>query len=265
MKARIPLIVLLPLILSLTNCSSSISLQSNWTKNELPLDINDPIWQTGLTRLDDEPIYFNSINDNEFLYLYITTADQTYERQILTRGLTVWFDSTGGSDKLFGIDYPIGLRNNEFMRQQYDRNKQELPGREELTSESLKELEIIGPLENQKFRTPPDGSKGITAKIERKNGNFTYMLKVPLYKSSEHYFAIGTNAGRQLGVGIELNKPTFPRLGLPGERGGTGGFRPPEDGMGMPGGQMGRGGFRGRGGREQLKEFEVWCNLTLAK
>ncbi|MFA3783544.1 hypothetical protein ABRY23_10820 [Melioribacteraceae bacterium 4301-Me] len=251
---------LLP-ILFFTNCSSSIDIQSNWLNEKITLNSDNPNWQKGLKKLDDKPIYLNTLNDNEFIYVYLTTTDPLYERQIFMRGLTIWFDSTGGDSKIFGIAYPIGLKDGEFMRQQFDQNKQDMPSHEELTNESLKELEIIGPMQNQRFRTSPDGSKGIEAKIEKRDGNFIYMLKVPLFKSPEHYFAIGTRAGKPLGMGVELNKPNsrdFPTFGM-----GT--FRPPEGMMQPNEGQRGRRSFRGIQSRNSVRELDVWCNITLAK
>ncbi len=267
MKTKISLIVLLPFILFLTGCGSSLELQSNRIEKELPMDINNSTWQKGLTRLGDEPVYFNSLNDNEYLYLYITTADQVYEQQFFGRGLTVWFDSTGGDAKIFGIGYPIGVRDPDFMKQQFDMNKRDMPDREAMIQRSLQELEIIGPMENATFQTTPDGSKGVIAKIERTNGNFTYMLKVPFYKNADHYFAIGTSPGKKLGFGIVLNEPNFNRDGMRKDRSGiSGGFRPPEggdEGTEMPGGR--RGGRSGFGNREQMKNLEVWGVLNLAK
>jgi hypothetical protein len=65
-------------------------------------------------------------------------------------------------------------------------------------------------------------------------GTLRYELKVPLAKTTDHPYAIGTAPGKTIGIGLETPKP---------ERSSSGG-----GGRGNGGGGYGGGGYGGHGG-----------------
>jgi hypothetical protein len=129
----------------------------------------------------------------------------------------------------------------------------------------LTELEIIGPGKDKPHRIPVKEVKGIEVKINLSGGMVVYELKVPLRSGEQFPYAIGTQPGDAIGLGLEI-----PKFDPRAVRGGVGGRRPGGTGM-PPGGSMGgmRGG-RGRmgmgGGRrpQMPRGLDVWVSLLLA-
>jgi hypothetical protein len=131
-----------------------------------------------------------------------------------------------------------------------------------LFEESLSELEILGPDEDDRFRLGVMGARGIEVDAAISSGTLVYELKVPLKTSERYEFAIGAEAGGVVGVGLETGE--FDREMM---RERMGGSRPP-GGMGGRRGGGGRGGSRGGGfggGRPEMPEpLNVWATVQLA-
>ncbi|HEV8539411.1 MAG TPA: hypothetical protein VGR15_10890 [Bacteroidota bacterium] len=233
----------------LAGCSSSPNLASRWhNADQEPSQVTD-------LYLKDHNIAIGMQNDEEYLYLTIDVGERVKQRQIVSLGLTVWFDYQGGDARRFGVRYPIREERLPFERRQP--GSERMPDTSEIIPEtSTDEIEIIGPEENKHRRLHLAETKGIAAKIENRSGTLTYSLKVPLMDNGEHEYGIGARAGSVIGLGIETGG--FP----PGERGGD------EPGMRMGGrrgsgrapGSMPAGAFRSA--REPIK---FWGKVQLAK
>ena len=69
-------------------------------------DISD--WTAeALQRLDDD-MSAGVCNDSDYVYLLIIIEDQQLQRQVMTAGMTVWFEQEGKKKKKIGIKYPAG-------------------------------------------------------------------------------------------------------------------------------------------------------------
>ena len=94
------------------------------------------------------------------------------------------------------------------------------------------------------------------------SGLMTYEIKIPLEVSPElsHTYAIRTQPGRTIGIGLETPQLDMDRSNMraPGGMGGRGGM----------GGMSGRGGMGGRGGRSgmrpRMERLNVWISSILA-
>src|SRR5690349_5106334 len=84
-------------------------INSHWRDRDVVIDGDNGEWPGPLTPIEENhPVLTAAINDGQFLYVLLSTADTTSRRQILRQGLIVWFDPSGGDKKHFGLKYPVG-------------------------------------------------------------------------------------------------------------------------------------------------------------
>ncbi|MGH9412059.1 MAG: hypothetical protein ACRD1V_21695 [Vicinamibacterales bacterium] len=188
----------------------------------------------------------------------MSASDPGVRSQIVRRGLTVWFDPGGGTKKVFGVRYPViedpggqaGIGGYNFGRRtgggggttaganggtaQPD-EAQPPPDR----------VDILGPGKHDEVSLTRDSLPGVDVAYKLQDGLLQYELKIPLAKTSDNPYAIGTASGKTIGIGLETPKPQQ-RSSLAGGPGGGGGF----GGGGFGGGRggFGRGGGMGGGG-----------------
>ena len=212
------------------------------------------------------------VNDSENLYLCLSTRDQQTQMQMMM-GATFWFDPNGGTERTFGIKYPVGPLSGGVP-----------PAMEKTLGVDLKrgeiqefsnEIEVLGAEERDRTRVPLDNSSDIQARIGKTDGGTVcYELKIPLRRTQSHPLAIGAGGSQHIGLGILLGSPQ-PAMGEnregPGrspEGSGDGG-RPL--GVGMPsreGGPPGGGGMRGGQGSPpavtSAESLDMWFALALS-
>jgi len=87
-------------------------LDSVWCDRKITVNgIDDGTeWKNARYFLDYESVTFGLLNDENTLYLLLSTRNQGIQRQITTGGFTVWFDENGGKKKIFGIRFPVGMK-----------------------------------------------------------------------------------------------------------------------------------------------------------
>ena len=249
------------LLLCVVGCEEQ-KLNSSWLDRDIVIDAKSDDWLDTLYYFESEMVSLGFFNDESHLYVCMLAEHPILQAQVVGQGFTLWFDPEGGKEKIFGIKYPIGMGN---MRRQMDSiNAQEgAPDREKMRQafeKSLADLEILGPSGSQK-RIPVEEAKGIEIKVRNETGLFVYELKVPLKSGPEHPYAIGTNAGAAVGVGLvipETDRDEM-RAAMQGEMGGRGEM--PPGGMGGMGGGMGR---RGSQRPKMPNGLDVWASLQLS-
>lgn len=246
-------------------CSSTAHLSSSWSSNQIAIDGNSSEWGSSLASLKDTKVFLGVRNDQDFMYLCLTSPDRQFRRQLVGMGLTLWFESEDGHR--LGVLYPIGMSG---QGRQPLFNPEETPGgeeRERFAEQALQDLEILGPGKNDKNLFSIVQAPGISVKVRTSQVSSVYELKVPLKKSSEHPYAIEAIAGSTVKIDIETGKfDAGSKPGGMGEgmRGGVDGRRPRGAGMeggGMPGGAR-RGGETSQGSR--LEPFDVSLKVRLA-
>ena len=257
-------------LLFLASCGGK-ELTSRWRKGDITIDGKNTEWRDSLIVIDNKETSVGLVNDDEFLYIFITSTDRGVARQIFMRGLTLWFDRDGGNDKKFGIRYPLGMSGN-FARngERTDRDSGEVDTRREQMAHVPDELEIFNSGESDPHRMAISESGGIEAKFRMSEDTLVYELKVPL-TDNMHPFAIGAKAGTFIGVGLdskgtgEMQRPRGAGDEGRAPGGGFGGRR----GGGTGGGGGRRGGFGGGGNRPgtgvQPEPLDVWGKVKLAE
>jgi hypothetical protein len=253
-------IVLLALALMLAGCRTfnTFSTESRALDHQVIVDGKTEDWQGDLFVAEGERIELGFLNDRENLYVCLLTTDNFVRAQILMQGLTVWFDPKGGTDKVFGIKFPVGLPPGERKMPLGD--NPEGPEFETLPKVPMTEMEIIRSEKEPIQKLNVAEAQGIEVKVVPSSGLIVYELKIPLVKTEQHPIAVGVEPGKTIGIGFET--PKFDPSQMPRRRVGgiPGGGRPP---MGGGAGQEGMGGY-GRG--FQLPEgLKMWAIVSLAQ
>jgi len=143
------------------------------------------------------------LNDNEFLYLLVTTTDPQIGH-LLSTGLIVWLDPAGGKSQSFGVR--IAGPEERPLRGASDVPPDFSSG---VITNVLDRFDLLGPGKNQRRlvdMTPAMGMEFATGLTEKM---ITYELKLPLKKSAERLYAAGAAPGATVGLGIAT--PEAPR------------------------------------------------------
>jgi hypothetical protein len=259
---------LLVLAVLFSGCASTIQLPSRWS--DKPLRVGDDLakWSDSTVFVEKDGIQVGIMNDDEFLYVCAMSSKPNLGRQVMFRGMTVWFDPNGGERKTLGIRFPIGMGGREMMtRPEGDEGDQRGNRVEAMERQALGEFEYVGPTDIDLQRVSRLQGQGVEMHLTSTPERFVYQLRVPLAYSSAHPYSVESRPGARLGVGFETNTPQ--RLG-PAKGGGE------DRGDGGRGGQPGMGGGRGgrmpgsagpSGMRPEMANasFSIWTLVQLAE
>jgi hypothetical protein len=263
-------------------CATTMHLPSHWNENKIVVDGKKTDWDVTYL-IDDNKLVIGFFNDSSFVYLLLATNDRPLAMNLM-RGITVWFDPQGGTEKTFGIRYPLGGVFGRGTRSGEDREgdaaqSMEVPGAR------ATELEMLGPKDNDRHRMQIMETGGIQAKVSLTGNSFVYELRVPY--SDAYPFSINTKPGSVIGLGLETAqaRPGGKSESHVGEGREGGGMRGGGDGEGTEGGEGGgmegdgeggygggggmRGGGRGgrgglgRGGSGTSEQLDMWMKVPL--
>ena len=258
------------------------STDSHWRTTDITVDGVPTDWAGPLVSFNDQPVSIAAANDREFLFLILTTSEQSARMQIMRQGLVVWFDPSGGDKKHFGIKFPVGGGGPEGTRSGHrsyggappqgqdssDDHPQKPP---DAQNEPPNRLEIFGPGKDDVRSFTADKTPGIEVKVGQAEGLLTYELKVPLESNDAHPYALNAKPGSAIGVGIETPKmDTQEGRGRGSGGGGYGGGGGGRGGGGFGGGGMGghHGGGGGGGGQrsgyQRPNPLHGWMTVQLA-
>ena len=251
-------------MIAVAGCGS-LELKSHWCQQPVTIDGRTDEWKNAMFQIEDKPWIIGVMNDSAYIYVSFVTTDRAIQRQVMFRGLTLWFDREGGEERRFGVKFPVGV---EGMRQREYARDVEGEGLQGDTLESIpsdtSEAEIFGPTESDHHRVRLAELRQIAVKMDLTEGRLTYELRVPLMDNGPDPYAIGTRIGTEVGVGFETT--TRVARQTPGNESGrpemTGG------GIGRGDGRRGRGGYGDGGGSSRSKEapepLSFWANVALS-
>ncbi|MBM3298350.1 MAG: hypothetical protein FJY85_00135 [Deltaproteobacteria bacterium] len=243
-------------------CAGALQLASPWSDHTVQIDGVLSEWSDSSAFVRKGDLKLGVMNDDEFLYFCLTSTKAEVGRQVMFRGITVWFDPNGGEKKTFGIRFPIGPER-IGMPMRPGRPEREDTRAGSADPQALAELEFLGPTENDRQRIPRLFGQGLEVDLKSTPNGFVYELKIPLVYSSKHPYALETHAGGLIAVGVESNVaergPGAERAAGPS---GTGGRAP----GGARGGQMpGRSGATGARSMMGGETMSLWVHVQLAE
>jgi hypothetical protein len=250
-----------------TGCSSGIKLASHYGRESIPMNGSDSTWHTAMNVIEDSKIGIGFRHDDNSLYVCVTPMLRPVAREILMAGLTVWFDSSGGKNKIFGIHFPLGLAGFGLSPRLLGAQKDSGRSFEENMQNRLKELEILRPDQFDQIRVPIKELQGIAVKVELSQEGMFYVLKVPLRMTKDFPYAISFDAPKNFSVGLETADMKAQRAERSGGEMGGGG-----EGGGRRGGGSMRGGGRGGGvrgggdrgeGAQRPDPIKLWVRVQL--
>ena len=227
--------------LLLSSCSglefASIRATKAVTIDALTSDWPDSGWA------EKDGLRFAVMNDDENAYIVLVTLKPELRRQIMFRGLTVWFDPLARGKKTIGVHYPLGMARGSRRPREGDPLTQ--------TGQSQMEFEYISPLEQGPVRVPLIAGRGILLRINNEQESLVYELRIPLKSSSDKPYSIESTPGTKISVGFEIS--------------GLEGVGDPSAGGGGRGrGRIPAGGAPARGAITSIEPLEVWAAIQLA-
>jgi hypothetical protein len=234
-------------------CSSSVELSSSWKDREIVIDGRDTEWKDATTFVRSASSDVGVRNDGDYLYFCLQTSERTVQFQIVRLGLTVWFDPSGGSEKSFGIRFPLGGIGRRVALPDQD-DPRPLFEDDQLQARHDFELVRTG---GEKTRLSPMDANGIFVRMGMREKTLVYELRVPMRRTREHPYAVGIDTSQTVGIGIETEELSSDHAAMRAGDGSSYGSR----------------GGRGRGGSSQdesttadhLAPMSIWGHIRLAQ
>jgi hypothetical protein len=255
--------LLTPLFLALVpsaipGCATTMNLPGHWNDQRIVVDGRNSDWDITYL-IDDNKLVVGLVNDSDFVYLMLATNERGLAMSMM-RGLTVWFDPKGGSDKTFGLRYPVGgMFGRGGKTEQGERGEAQLEPPQELGM-TASEIEILGPGKDEVHKMQLMETGGIQGKVNFTGSTFVCELRIP-YRDS-YPFSIKAALGSIVGLGLETSQSRMQRQGRGGEREGGQGGGMEEGGEGGYG-RGGRGGF-GQGSPGAPEQLDIWMKTQLS-
>lgn len=206
-KRRILIRYMAGMILLFAGCGA-VEIDSRWIDHKMTIDgRRDNDWEGVMLKINDQPVGIGFRNDDDYLYILMTTYDRDLLREIFKGGLTIWLDSSGGNDQTLGIHYPLMAGHKEQSEQlgMRDGNIRGEFDRLEKIPFNVTDMEITIPSSEKRLRANVNQLKQLGAGMDISGGNLTYELRVPLREMGSEPYFIGTKAGGTIGFGIETS------------------------------------------------------------
>jgi hypothetical protein len=248
-------------------------INSTWLNRKIVINGIDNVqeWENALHHIKEKDITIGFLNDEDALYIRLSTRNMAIQQQVLTTGFTVWFDETGGNKRMYGIHFPLPPLNKDSHP---ERSHSPSGIHEEQTSSSgisnkllqasQGDMEIIQPGKKEFSMIIPDysSSDGIQCHMENIRDDFIYKLRVPLTRSNSQHYGIAMTKIRTIGIGFETGEIEHKHETTKGSggRGRHGGGR----GHGGNTGESPEGEGSSSGNHEMMKSINTWLKVNLA-
>lgn len=153
-------------------------------------------WGGRLARVKGETVSMAALPTDSLLYVAVLVRDRALVQTIAQRGLVVWVDPAGGTQRTYGVQYPLGLR-----RQQAGRTA---PDGATLDAVTLRELEVVRG-DTLRRRIPAQYSSGLRGHAVLDPSSLICEFAIPVRPSDEH--SLPTALGPTVGLGLETPEP----------------------------------------------------------
>lgn len=232
--------------------------ESQWSEGPISVDGNDIDWETKtLHQLESMPVSLGLRNDEEFLYILLLVDNPMMSENLRASGISLWFTRENEKHPNLGLHYT----GNDTRRPDPDPDDSfwEYLTTDQKTRFRRRRLvlkNMIRIFQGEKaFQISPDGAKGPAAATVSRQRTFGYEFKIPIQTVENRPYAIESQLGESIGIGIMVGGIELEGMPQGSSEGGS-----------MGGGRMGgRGGGMGMmSGRRSLFEREVWFDVILA-
>jgi hypothetical protein len=277
------------LVLLAAGCSSSRQAQeaepsvvSRWQSQPLYIDGSDNDWVRPLPyTIKAENLSYSISNDQQNLYVLLTTASPQEQQKIIQGGMSVWVNTKGDKSNgdAVGIGYPLNDQNDRDRQLMEEAQPQRYKNKKPVTLEDKRTYGLYGFGKDTGIRHYTYGdsnSVGVVLKLDYNNhGEMIYEASVPLQSLYPDHAPGTPYSTHELAVGIFIEPlPSGTRVPAGGGGGGSG------LGVGIGGGMGGFGGGGmgmgiglghtfGAGGRKPNKtlfdEAQIWQVVKLAR
>ena len=192
-------------------CGPETELESGWLDRDLTIDGRNEDWKGALEYLDDPGVAVGLLNDDDFLYLTVSTSEQATAMQMIRAGTTIWFDSDGGDDKTFGIRFQVGVRQMVMSGEgtRAGRGGDGVPDPaiiQTMLEISTANLDVLGRDNGGRLQFRADEAPGLLAKVSNSAGTYVSNSGCLCGKPKDFRHAIGTAAGRTIGITFETGE-----------------------------------------------------------
>ena len=247
-QTKLNITVLLLMVFVFSSCKSA-QLKSRWKGNTIiEIDGKNNEWKIERFFFEKEGIGVDIMNDDKYLYLCFSSPANKIPEKMLMQGFTIWFDTKEKNKQKLGLRFfgenkkSVDIKNN-FMRSQMKRYRQRIDV--EILKKKIQNYD-----DNIEIFTSKEKSKtysinnifGTEAKMDIKDKQFIFELKIPYVKNGVFPCSIRTEQGAEIEVKLEI-KPRNPKPAKGGsDRKPGGGF----SAGGRNGGSRQGGGKQGR-------------------
>jgi Tfp pilus assembly protein PilZ len=276
------------LVLLAAACGSSRQAQESeapvaakFQSQALYIDGSDNDWVKPLPyAIKSENVAYSISNDQQNLYVLLTTASRQEQQKIIEGGMSVWVNTKGdkSNGEAVGIGYPLDERNNrdrnlmeEAQPQRYQKNKP-------VTLADKRAYALYGfggDTIIRRFSYGDSNSVGVIMRLDyNKTGDMVYEMSIPLQALYPEHVAGTPYSTHDLAVGIFIEPlPSGSHVAREGGGGGSG------FGVGIGGGVGGFGSGVGLGlgvghefgigggrkpGKTLFDEAQIWQVVKLA-
>lgn len=153
-------------------------------------------WGGRLARVDGEAVSMAALPTDSLLYVAVLVRDRARVQAIAQRGLVVWVDPAGGTQRAYGVQYPLGLQ-----RQQAGRTA---PATATLDAVTLRELEVVRG-DTLRRRIPAQYSSGLRGQAVLDPSSLICELAIPVRPSDDN--GLPTALGPTVGLGLNTPEP----------------------------------------------------------
>jgi hypothetical protein len=196
--------------LSTTACDSKAP-TGNWTAR--PINVNGDLsdWEkVPVTYFEQLETEIAVCNDSSFLYVMFRFENEFRARMIRFGGVTVWVDTMGGKDKVFGVRFN-GSPDTDFQPppDRVPEDEAQAAQREERMQRFMDENPVALTLvqSSDDVAMPIldiDGADGPAAACDYWRHYVVYEFRIPLAQAGEYEIGLDASLQKELAVGLEF-------------------------------------------------------------
>jgi len=159
-------------------------------------------WGGRLTSVQDQSVSVGALPTDSLLYVAVVIRDQALLRSLAANGLVLWVDPSGGQQRAYGVQYPLGLRRQQAGQAPSGGAQNEAVGIDDV---SFDELEVVRG-DSLRERIPADFALGLRATGTLDPGSLIYEVAIPVSSSPSEHRLRGL-LGETVGLGLHIPEP----------------------------------------------------------